>query len=1256
APAGVTVSTGATYDLTISDVVEDSIHNSTDAAQLVEYIFTAYTTMPNGYTERCQGLDDTVWVWVEPTTRLLADMYFDTICNKTRLDIDISTPSITTGQVQFNYNFILPTGVNAIPGAQYSIVPTYTITDSLHNSMDYAQEVLLVITPYNYNTGIGVNECFGDIDTISIWVEPTPRLFIGTFMDNIHTAYKDTFCNDETAYIQVTSPTFLTQGEVYFDYTINSVSGTMAEIDGYTSNTDLPITNFSQTLHNYTDSTLHSVVYNFHAKSHGSNADVCELDEFDTLVTLASLPTLKAFMQSDSLGYFVGGWDIRCFNYNTGQISLNGYGGYTAVNNYDFGDCMFNWSNGSPSQNITNLNAGVYSVVVEDNKGCLAFDTIELVQPPRLFAIDTINEIPCGGGTGCIRLWSQGGTPGYVFRWLPSDSLRADSIVRCGLTGGTYNISLYDTNNCVYNGIYRMYNPPSIQIAVLNNTIDGENEVTCYGYNDGVIYTRITGGFPDPDYHVIWRDSLDNIVLDSTLWTLYNVSAGSYTVQAIDSRGCEAWAYDTLTQPSKIFIDPIISQYDTFNISCYGYNNGSIELDVYGGHENYYPAWSTGDTLFDIDNLYAGIYTVTIKDVMFVSEPDSNLSLNRECFAYDTFELVEPTPAGITYTITEHNGYSISCYGGNNGGIQLTSVTGGYDGYEFAWYGPPGAITDSTLQNQSNLHVGEYQVFVKYGLDCSEDFEFILNQPEALEINTIAELYNGYNISCYNGDDGQISSTVTGGVEPYSYDWEQLGDPEFISDDTVISNLVLDQYILTVTDDNSCSEDDTIVLTQPNQITYLVDSTEVSCFSYEDGSAEVYNIEGGVPEYTVDWSNSQGDYITTGFIAHNLLIGTYRFTITDQNACTVNDSVTIPGSDQLNLKIEIASDYHGSAISCKDSSDAELRVVVEGGKQPFNITWTSVDTNDVFGNNNLLDNLSAGYYHVYVIDANGCDGSDSIIVEEPEYMIITGLDVSNVRCYSINDGYVTIYTQGGTGDYHYQWLGDNDVNQNTQTAIDLYVGDYSVTVWDDNMCAIDTSVTIIQPEPIVVEIDSVKMPYCPDAEDGFIIIEDISGGVKPYSYEWLNADKNITYTNDPELRDIDEGEYILTVIDANNCEFTETVVLVAEQSFCLYIPNAFSPNNGDDINNTWRIYAGDYSRQGSGADVLHSIYPNATVEIFDRRGQLVYKSTKGYEYEWDGTHLNNGRDLPMGSYHYIINLNDERGSKPIRGVVTIVRY
>lgn len=111
----------------------------------------------------------------------------------------------------------------------------------------------------------------------------------------------------------------------------------------------------------------------------------------------------------------------------------------------------------------------------------------------------------------------------------------------------------------------------------------------------------------------------------------------------------------------------------------------------------------------------------------------------------------------------------------------------------------------------------------------------------------------------------------------------------------------------------------------------------------------------------------------------------------------------------------------------------------------------------------------------------------------------------------------------------------------------------------------------------------------------------------------------------------------MEVTDANSCEHTTTVEVSLTGGDCLEISSAFIPN-GDGYNDFWRIRNIEY-------------YPNASVEIYLRWGELVFYTKDGYDAPWDGTFK--GKELPMDSYFYIIDLKN--GKDPINGHVTIIR-
>jgi len=130
---------------------------------------------------------------------------------------------------------------------------------------------------------------------------------------------------------------------------------------------------------------------------------------------------------------------------------------------------------------------------------------------------------------------------------------------------------------------------------------------------------------------------------------------------------------------------------------------------------------------------------------------------------------------------------------------------------------------------------------------------------------------------------------------------------------------------------------------------------------------------------------------------------------------------------------------------------------------------------------------------------------------------------------------------------------------------------------------------------------------------------------------WSDNSTNSTISN------ILRGYYKVRVKDMNGCSIRDSVIIEPRNETCLIIPNAISAN-GDLINDEWNIKEKE-------------LYPEMEITIFNRWGETVWRSEKGYARPWDGT--SNGAPLPIDSYHYIIDLHN--GTKPLIGNVTIVR-
>jgi hypothetical protein len=161
APPGVIVAPGIDQNLPPNYTITDQIFNNTDAAQLVQFIITPYTRYSGNDGEKCTGMSDTAFIWVEPTAKVTVTPKFDTICDGDNVSITLTSSSNPSREVRFRYMSEAPPGVTVIPGSDSNLPPNYEITDQIINTTNSAQEVRFIITPYNRNPEDDGEKCSG---------------------------------------------------------------------------------------------------------------------------------------------------------------------------------------------------------------------------------------------------------------------------------------------------------------------------------------------------------------------------------------------------------------------------------------------------------------------------------------------------------------------------------------------------------------------------------------------------------------------------------------------------------------------------------------------------------------------------------------------------------------------------------------------------------------------------------------------------------------------------------------------------------------------------------------------------------------------------------------------------------------------------------------------------------------------------------------------------------------------------------------
>lgn len=396
----------------------------------------------------------------------------------------------------------------------------------------------------------------------------------------------------------------------------------------------------------------------------------------------------------------------------------------------------------------------------------------------------------------------------------------------------------------------------------------------CIDYSDGSIILNISGGTGSYSYSWTGPNSFS-----STSSDIFNLFPGVYDVIITDN--LSFFTKDTSFTIGIGFNMQFTSSIN--NISCYGSDDGTIDINPIN---LILPVYNWSDINLSIANrinLAPGIYYLQIDD--------------NNCFVRDTFNIAQPLiiSQDIDFELSNYSTYSISCKNGNDGWINATP-TGGNAPYSFAWTGPNGYFSNS--QNITGLSKGLYSLIVTNGLGCEEQFTFPVSDPQESLTGVVNSLYdyNGYDISCYDYNDGGILFNPIGGVSPYTF---------FCDNVEVLNPLVFKgsaEYLIGIRDNNGCAWEGNIYLNQPDSITWNINIFPDTC-QKEVGEITI-DANGGVPPYNYLWSDSQISRFAT-----RLYEGEYGVEVTDDNGCEIFDTVFVPNLISPMIDFTIISDY-----------------------------------------------------------------------------------------------------------------------------------------------------------------------------------------------------------------------------------------------------------------------------------------------------------------------------------------------------------
>ncbi|MBN2348489.1 MAG: gliding motility-associated C-terminal domain-containing protein [Bacteroidales bacterium] len=916
------------------------------------------------------------------------------------------------------------------------------------------------------------------------------------------------------------------------------------------------------------------------------------------VLNVGSIPLTNAAPPSDE--GFLAKWQTR---FSIAATSINnvdckgGSNGKIIVTPY-FGTYpyTYNWDFNPALHDSTasNLTAGDYKIIVTDFNGKTDSLIVPISEPDSIIINKNITNIQCfEENTGEIDITVSGGTVAgdYSYSWQTDvgSGIATSEGDQTGLSAANYYLTVTDDNLCKAYDTSFVSQPPAVSFS--GSVVD--RIVIPPGSNGAVTLNPVGGTTPYLSYN--WSGPGFTASTEDITGL---VNAGIYNITVTDAYNC---VFDTSFLVAN---DTALIAYISYkkNISCNGGSDGEAIVSLENGSGNYNFSWTDGSSPvggnFDnISNRTEGTYYVTVTDQISAKTAETYVILT---------EPLQALSLGINST-------DITCNGYDNGIIDL-QVTGGTLPYSYSWTGPA-SFTAST-EDLINIAEGNYFVTVTDKNDCFSSISEEIIEPDPMVI-TISQAPDD-EIKCYGDLTANLEASTAGGLGPYAYLWNDPGNTVGFR----VEFLGVGTYTVTVTDNDGCEASNDFDVDQPGDIVIVPTLKDVTCFNDGDGAIQLA-VSGGTPGYGYSWSNFESTKDITGLSA-----GIYTVTVTDFNICqkTATDTIFEP-SEITYLLVDTTNP------SCFGYLDGEINISASGGTGSYNF---SVDNGTNYQSSGAFTGLSANTYILKIQDANLCESQDStIILTQPPGITILSESFENVTCFGYADASILITAEGGAGGLTFSIDNGDTFFDNNGNFTNLVASDYPVVVKDIDNCEVPGSVVnIIQPDELI--IDTISVIHVSAQENGSVTL-DATGGSAPITF-WAIPEISDSLDNSSGLfADLLAGAYKFYAIDNNNCNSNSLQVQIYQLSGnALIIYDAFSPN-GDGKNEVWNI--GNIE-----------IYDNPTIQIFNVWGNKVFSST-GYAQPWDGTY--NGKELPAGTYYYVIDLGD--GSETLSGPVNIVK-
>ncbi|UBM60708.1 hypothetical protein LAG90_08675 [Marinilongibacter aquaticus] len=885
------------------------------------------------------------------------------------------------------------------------------------------------------------------------------------------------------------------------------------------------------------------------------DANNCLVDSVGNTVTQPDLLVL----QTEEIEH------VLCYGGSDGEILLKGTGG---VPGYSFSNDGIYYISDST---FVGLSKGNHTFWIKDAHQCTASAAFEIIEPAKLQAdLSVIQNVLCyGGQSGELSTNVSGGASPYQFSLDGLEYASAQGSVHTidTLQIGTYQVWVRDANNCEVQTNQVNLTEPTALVPAIAKQVD----VSCHSGNNGSVSLLATGGVGD---YTFWLNGTQS----DGFSTFSGLSAGSYTFVLKDGNACEKEISTIIAEPLSAYQMQLISQ---SNLSCFENQSGIISIENNGGTSPY-RVWLTGEDTLRTTN-------ASFTDLKAKTYSVYGLDANDCSFELNGIELTQPTEIQISLLEKEDvdcdyysRGRSKLIASGSNGGFSYT-LSG--EDFEFK----PIVPIHNTHGEFDKLKAGNYQLTATDQKGCQKQHTVsIISKNSTIRFELVPTLPS----SCLV-EDGQVKvANVSGGREPYQF---SISGQNSFSTSPQFDNLLNGNYIVTVSD-SLCSYKKEVDLSLPESLKADYTISPIAC-STPDANLEIAPIAGGNGNYQLALNGTnfatatsfsrlppnvytvlikdnpetcrtmlsleikeqnradltfleRTDILcngkTTGVIEvvgnnnlspfqyglneklfgnsgrfENLSAGTYILYAQNSIGCLDSLKTTLNEPSALNTTVLQNNNL------CFGDSTGRLTLTAEGGTSPYQF---SMDGEAYFTQGNF-QNLKAGDYKTYVKDAHACVSMQAAKLIQPSEISVTPVYADTVRCKGEGNGLVKVSASGGTPNYQFSKDGFNYFTQNTFS--NLSAAKYVFYVKDKNQCVKRDSVTLFEPDSLLLSIDEKVNPLCFAGQDGEISVLS-SGGNGGNRYFINNANPQF----DQAFGGLKQGIYSIKVEDRRACQFT----------------------------------------------------------------------------------------------------------------------